>query len=103
MLANLRRGDRALQVGDALLDQRIVAGIGNMWKAEALWHARVSPWQRVSELDDGELAGVVAAAAELMRRSVAGRREPHRVYRRAGRPCPRCAARIRSYPQGEQA
>jgi endonuclease-8 len=44
MLANLRHaGGR--EVGDALLDQRLVAGIGNMWKAEALWRARVSPWR----------------------------------------------------------
>jgi endonuclease-8 len=93
----------ARPVGDALLDQRLVAGIGNLWKAEALWHARISPWQPIGELTDAELGRVVESAAELMQRSVTGGRQPHRVYRRAGRPCPRCAGRIRSAPQGEQA
>src|SRR5438105_4432085 len=44
MLAALRREQPARAVGDALLDQRLVAGIGNLWKAEALWQARLSPW-----------------------------------------------------------
>ena len=45
MLARLRAQPQSREVGDALLDQRLVAGIGNMWKAEALWEARVSPWR----------------------------------------------------------
>ena len=47
MLANLRREDQGRDVGDAILDQRLVAGIGNKWKAEALWAARLSPWRRL--------------------------------------------------------
>jgi endonuclease-8 len=94
-------GTRA--IGEALLDQRVVAGVGNLWKAEALWQARVSPWRPLPELADEDLGRVVDVAADLMRRSVAGGRQLHRVYRRAGRPCPRCAARIRSFPQGDQA
>jgi endonuclease-8 len=90
-------------VGDALLDQRLVAGIGNLWKAEALWAARISPWRPVAGLEDAEIAAVVDAAAALMRRSVAGGRSPRQVYRRAGRPCPRCLTAIRSFPQGEAA
>jgi endonuclease-8 len=97
------RAEPARPIGEALLDQRLVAGIGNLWKAEALWHAGVSPWRPAGELDSADLARVVDAAASLMQRSVAGERRPHRVYRRAGRPCPRCATRIRSFPQGEQA
>jgi endonuclease-8 len=97
------RADPRRPLGDVLLDQRAVAGIGNVWKAEALWQARVSPWRPAGELRAEEVGRVVDAAAELMRRSVAGGRQPRRVYRRAGRPCPRCAARIRSFPQGEQA
>ena len=46
LVARLRRVDQSRLVGDALVDQRIVAGIGNMWLAEALWHGRVSPWSR---------------------------------------------------------
>jgi endonuclease-8 len=65
MIANLRRNpDRA--VGDALLDQRLVAGIGNLWKAESLWEARVSPWRAAGEVSDEELRAVLEAAHELM-------------------------------------
>jgi endonuclease VIII len=91
------------EVGDALLDQRLVAGIGNLWKAEALWEARVSPWLPLGQLGEDELRAVLEAAHALMRTSVAGRRPPRHVYRRAGRPCPRCGGIVRSAPQGEHA
>src|SRR5712692_8091203 len=88
-------------VGDALLDQRLVAGIGNMWKAEALWQACVSPWRAVADVPDEELRETLAAAHRLMRGRLDGARPLHRVYRRVGRACNRCGAAIRSYPQGE--
>ena len=93
MLGNLRRTDQGREVGDALLDQRLVAGIGNKWKAEALWQARLSPWRRLGRTTDEELRAALEAAATLMRRSLDGL--PHRndVYRRVGRPCPRCGER----------
>jgi len=59
MLRRLRAGDQQRQVGDALLDQGLVAGIGNLWKAESLWHARVSPWRRLREASDAELRAVL--------------------------------------------
>jgi endonuclease-8 len=92
MLARLR-ADPAREVGDALLDQRLVAGIGNKWKAEALWQTRVSPWQPVGDTD---LRAVLTAAHQLMTN-----RLDARVYRR--RVCSRCGTPIRSYPQGEAA
>jgi endonuclease-8 len=101
MLARLRETDPGRELGDALLDQRLVAGIGNAWKAEALWRARLSPWRRIGELSDAELRSVLAEAAELMRASVEGRRVPKATYRKAGRPCPRCGETIRSRGQGD--
>jgi endonuclease-8 len=101
MLANLRAQDLRREVGDALLDQRVVAGIGNMWKAEALWRARVSPWLLLGEATDEQLRDVLAHAARLMRRRLDGVRDPHAVYRRVGRPCSRCGATIRSHGQGD--
>jgi endonuclease-8 len=95
--------DERRAVGDALLDQRLVAGIGNMWKAEALWDARVSPWRPLADVSDDELAAVLEVAHRLMASSVTGARPLRRVYRRAGRPCQRCGATIRSFPQGENA
>jgi endonuclease VIII len=100
MLVNLRR-DPDRTVGEALLDQRLVAGIGNLWKAEALWQAGVSPWCRVGGVSDDELRATVAAAHTLMTASVEGRPGRRRVYRRAGRPCPRCGTPIRSRGQGD--
>jgi endonuclease-8 len=101
MIQNLRHEHSGREVGDALLDQRLVAGIGNLWKAEALWRARVSPWAPLGELDDEALERVLGEAASLMRASVGGTRGARAVYRRAGRPCPRCGEPIRSRGQGD--
>jgi endonuclease-8 len=103
MLARFRADSPEREVGDALLDQRRVAGIGNLWKAEALWDVRVSPWRAIGDLSDLELRAVLDAAHRLMVTSVEGTRPLRRCYRRAGRPCPRCSTLIRSYPQGDDA
>jgi endonuclease-8 len=101
MLVNLRRADQARALGEALLDQRLVAGIGNLWRAEALWEARLSPWVRLAETTDDELRAVLGEARRLMRRSVETGRQERRIYRHAGRPCPRCGERIGSRGQGD--
>ena len=99
MLGRLRSADPGREVGEALLDQRLVAGIGNMWKAEGLALARVSPWLRLRDVGDDVLRRVLHETSTAMR---TGRRE-RRVYRLAGRPCPRCRSRILSWPQGDDA
>jgi len=101
MLARLRRGDRSRAVGDALLDQRLVSGIGNKWKAEALWEARISPWRPLAEASDEELRETLAEASRLMRDSLDGKPRRNRVYRLVGRPCARCGAAILSRGQGD--
>jgi endonuclease VIII len=101
MLARLRRVDQLRAVGDALLDQRLVAGIGNMWKAECLWDVRISPWRALQEVGDAELRAVLESAHRLMSAGLQGARPLRRVYRRAGRPCPRCGTPIRAYAQGD--
>jgi endonuclease-8 len=100
IVANLRRHP-GRDLGDALLDQHLVAGIGNVWKAEGLWRAKLSPWLTIDEVDDLELRSLLEDTAGLMRASVAGARPDRQVYRKAGRPCPRCRARIRSRGQGD--
>jgi endonuclease-8 len=102
-LAPFRAQPPARQIGDVLLDQRVVAGIGNLWKAEALGEARVSPWRSLGDVGDDELRATLEAAHRLMRASVEGARPLRRCYRRAGRPCPRCSTPIRSSPQGDDA
>jgi endonuclease VIII len=99
MVARFRAADQRREVGESLLDQRLVAGIGNKWKAEGLWLAELSPWVRLENVTDGDLRTVLAATSREMR---SGRRRL-RAYRRAGRPCPRCGGQIRSWPQGDDA
>jgi endonuclease-8 len=101
MVAKLRGEHPMRELGDALLDQRLVAGIGNVWKAESLWHAQLSPWRRLGDVTDEELRSVLDEAARLMRASLEQRRGGRAVYRRAGRPCPRCATPIHSRGQGD--
>jgi endonuclease VIII len=100
MTRNLRREPRRT-IGDALLDQRLVAGIGNLWKAEALWEARVSPWRFVADVSDDDLRAILISAHERMTLAVEKGKEWRSVYRRAGRPCRRCGTPIRSRGQGD--
>jgi endonuclease VIII len=103
MLERIRRADPSRFLGETLLDQSLVAGIGNMWLAEALWAARLSPWRRLADVDEDERRRALESAAVPMRASVdRDRAGPRQVYRRAGRPCPRCKARIRSFGQGDE-
>lgn len=102
-LARLRADDPTRPIGDALLDQRIVAGIGNVWKAEACWGAAVDPWRRAGEVSDAEALAIAEDARTRMLRAVVGgpgAAERH-VYRRAGQPCRRCGATIRAHGQGD--
>ena len=102
MLANLRT-EPGRQIGDALLDQRLVMGIGNIWRSEALWEARVSPWRPLESASDADVRRILEAAHRLMAASVEGARPLRRVYRRTGRPCRRCGTRIRAHAQGDGA
>ncbi|HEX5762653.1 MAG TPA: DNA-formamidopyrimidine glycosylase family protein [Solirubrobacterales bacterium] len=95
------RGASDMQLGEALLDQRRIAGIGNIFKSEACFAARLGPWRRLGELDDADLQRVLRAARELMQRAVADGRHGRTVYRRAGRPCPACGRPIASRGQGD--
>jgi endonuclease-8 len=89
-----------LTISEALLDQRALAGIGNIWRNETLFHDRVDPRARVTDLDDETLDRLIATAHRLLSSSVASPpgRSPTGVYRRTGRPCRRCGTLIRSAP-----
>jgi endonuclease-8 len=101
LVARFRRTDPGRPLGEALQDQRLVAGIGNMWMSEALWTARISPWRPLGEVGDNELLAALGWARTAMLASVAGSRGGRLVYRRAGRPCPRCGTPIESGGQGD--
>ncbi|MGI9556488.1 MAG: Fpg/Nei family DNA glycosylase [Solirubrobacterales bacterium] len=104
------RGVRALrgarpeeQIGVALLNQALLSGIGNIFRCEGCFGAGVSPWRRLAELSDAELTAIVSEITELMWASLSGDRPDRRVYRRSGRPCPRCGTAVSSRPQGDAA
>lgn len=100
--------DRA--VGEALLDQRNLAGIGNLYKAEVLFLRGISPWRPVREVADLDaLTGLARRLLEANKERIGQvttgsprRGEETWVYRRAGRLCRRCGTRIRSADQGSQ-
>jgi endonuclease-8 len=90
-------------IGEALLDQRNVAGMGNIWKSEGCWEAALDPWRPVSTVSDEEAMAIIDAVRPRMAHSARHGRmagEP-RVFRRAGRPCPRCGAKVLARGQGD--
>lgn len=91
----------------ALLDQRVVAGIGNIYAAESLWYARMDPRTRASSLGLRRCARLVESIRNVVQEALL---EPARysdpdvrtgfaVYDREGEPCHRCGARIRRIDQ----
>jgi endonuclease VIII len=103
LVARLREDDQSRGVGEALLDQRNLAGVGNVWKSEGCFRACLDPWRPLARVEDDELLGVVRQVRLLMQASVEGGGRPRglQVYERAGRPCPRCGTPIRARGQGD--
>ena len=108
-LARLGAGD--VPIGEALLDQRVLAGVGNVYKSEVLFLERIHPWTRVCELGESRLRAVLLTAERLLRANVASGapritttdskvRSPVWVYGRAGRPCFGCRGRVQVRRQG---
>jgi endonuclease-8 len=102
-LRRLREDDPTRGIGDALLDQRTIAGIGNLWKAEACFLAGVDPWRPTGAVSDEEALRLVREIRPLMQQSA---RDGHQartpgVYGRAGRRCRRCGATVAARGQGD--
>jgi endonuclease-8 len=102
-LRRLREDDPTRPLGDALLDQRTIAGIGNLWKCEGCFAAGVDPWRPAGSVSNEEALAVVRAVRPGMQQSATdGMQDLHRrIYGRAGRPCPRCEAPVLSRGQGD--
>lgn len=94
------RTDPRRALGSALLDQSVVAGIGNVFKSEACFAAGVDPWRQVGEATDAELLAVLESARERMLHAVASGRGRPAVYGRRG-PCPACGTAILHRGQGD--
>lgn len=93
-------------IGEALLDQRVAAGIGNVYKSEACFACGVHPFTPIGALDEPTRRRLVETAAAQLRanldtaRRVTWEGRALAVYGRRGRPCRRCATVIEWAPQG---
>jgi len=115
MAAGLAAIDPQREIGEALVDQRVAAGVGNVVKSEALFLCGLDPWRAVGTIDPADATTLGETAARILADGVrAGgplvtRRPPGAppwrggrwVYRRAGRPCLRCGTPVRSRGQGD--
>jgi endonuclease-8 len=98
-------------VADALLDQRVACGVGNVYKSEVLWACELHPFTPVGALDVGQRARLIETASSMLRANLdrptrvtaEGTPEGLAVYGRFGKPCPRCATPIDVRKHGEQA
>jgi endonuclease-8 len=104
----LRRLDPATEVGVALLDQRVAAGIGNVYKSEVCFARAIEPGTPVGALDDRVRRELLETASALLRANLDRDRRATTprglaVYGRAGEACPRCGATIRCRRQGSHA
>ncbi len=101
ILARFRAAGQSRTLGDALLDQHLTAGIGNIFKSEACWAARIDPWHKLVEVSDDDLRAVLQAAREQMLAAVElGDRHRFHVYKHRG-PCSRCRGTVRHRGQGD--
>jgi formamidopyrimidine-DNA glycosylase len=90
-------------IGEVLLDQSVLSGIGNVAKSESLFLARVHPQEPASTLTYAQLARLAGSIHDVMWESYeAHGRWTHRVYRRAGLKCFQCGSRIVMTRQGKQ-
>ena len=105
------RGDAP--IADVLLSQRVVAGIGNVFKSELLFLARIHPFAQTAALSDAQLDAILtharrtlAVSVRVGRRTTRGSLNPAErlwVYGRGGQPCRRCGAPIQTTKTGDDA
>jgi formamidopyrimidine-DNA glycosylase len=98
--------DQPRHLHPLLRDQRVIAGIGRSWVDELLWTARLSPFQKGSDLDQDAIERLRVACQEVLGAAIDHYEEvigdtipdklpmPLQVHRRSGEPCPRCATKI---------
>jgi formamidopyrimidine-DNA glycosylase len=104
-LSRLRQTSRPVKV--ALLDQRMVAGVGNIYASESLWRARINPRRRADQLRPEEVRSLERGIVTSLRKAIKyGPRifdvQQFAVYERAGEPCRRCGTGIRRIVQSQR-
>ena len=101
------------EIADVILNQRVVAGIGNEYKSEVLFMSRVNPFSLVRDLSDEQLGTILTTARKVMQANVRKRstqrittfsldpRQPTYVFSRGGKPCRKCGTPIAYKKQGK--
>lgn len=99
-----------LPIGEVVMNQTVIAGIGNVYKSEVLFQLQLHPLTLVSDLNDEQILALAAKARELMSQNLSGRPRTTRfaldggryhVYGRSGKPCYRCGTTIELIRQGD--
>ena len=103
-LTNLRKPESSSRsIGETLLDQRVVSGVGNIYKSEILFLARINPETSVSSLIDLQVKSVAHLTPKVLHEAYSkmkrGQRVGFKVYGRSGRTCIRCGSTISSFRQ----
>ncbi len=100
------------KIKQVLMDQKIIAGIGNIYSSEILWQAKVHPLKEVKKLKEEELKRIFEAMKEILKKAIRAGGESisdyrrisgkkgkfdrlRKVYRREGEKCERCGAKIK--------
>jgi endonuclease-8 len=108
VMSRLGALDDSTEIGVALLDQTVAAGIGNVYRSEVAWACRIDPFRPLEKLDPPDRRCLYETASRLLRANLDTRRRTTvpgglAVYDRAGRACPRCAGTVATKRMGEQA
>ncbi len=93
------------EIANVLLNQRVVAGIGNIYKSESLFLSGINPFMKAGAIPDADLKRLLNIARKVLRsrvRTDAREYDPW-VYMRSGKPCRRCGTKIKTKKQGEDA
>jgi len=113
----MQPGNAGREIGDLIMDQRVAAGVGNVYKSEVLFESRVHPRTRMHELTQEQVRKIYQTAAKLMRLNLLTRRrtsvplrrraqpssQRYFVYMRGGKPCLDCGTAIERFLQGDMA
>ena len=96
--------DRELLVSEALLDQHLFCGVGNVYRSEVLWATQISPFAKIGALEPADCKQLITTAARLLRGNLrAGEPRSLMAYGRNGQPCQRCGDTLRVRRVGDQA
>ena len=106
VLERVAGSDSSTEIAEVLLDQRLAAGIGNVYKNEVLWACEVSPFRPLADVDEPMRRRLYETAAEQLQANLGRwKRQTHpkglAVYNRAGQGCYRCLGRIRTIEHGD--